>query len=168
MLVTHIIKSTRTCGATRMKQDRRSRVRGFTLIEMMVTVGIAVILLGIGMPSFTSFIRNQAVKTASFDLSSALVLARSEAIKRNADVVIAAATGGWQNGWTVTAGTTTLSNREAVSGLTITGPASSVTYLNNGRVQGTAPEFEISGSSSNRCIRVTLSGHPNSTKGTCP
>lgn len=136
-------------------------------MEMMVTVAVAAILVGIGMPAFSSFIRDQKVKTASFDLSAALILARSEAIKRNGNVVVEAAAGGWQDGWTIKAGTTVLGTKEAFEGISIEGPTDDVIYANNGRVQGTAPEFEINGTSSKRCIQVTLSGHPTSTREEC-
>jgi prepilin-type N-terminal cleavage/methylation domain-containing protein len=86
-----------------------TRVGGFTLIELMVTITIVGILLAIGVPSFRGFVAGQRVKTASYDISSVLTYARSEALKRNADVVITPNTGGWQNGWCVAAGPSTLS-----------------------------------------------------------
>jgi type IV fimbrial biogenesis protein FimT len=146
--------------------------KGFTLIELMVTVAIAVILIGIAAPSFNSYIRNQGVKSAAIDLNLALTLARSEAIKRNNDVVIAAATGGWQNGWsissTLSGTTTTLATQSAYTGITITGPAASVTYGADGRIKGlSSPQFQITGPNSSRCITVSLSGLPNNASGSC-
>lgn len=155
---------------TRMKRIGRSR--GFTLTELMITVAIAAILLGIGLPSLSSFMGSQAITTASHDVTSMLVLARSEAIKRNTNVVATPVSGDWKNGWTVdvTVGgvTTTLGRQSAYNGLTITSPVSSVTYGSNGRVQGsTVPTFEITGSSHTRCVKVTLSGLPNGKTGSC-
>ena len=74
--------------------DMQYRSRGFTLIELMVVISIMAVLLGIGVPSFKSFIAGQRVKTAAGDFSLALVFARSEAIKRNADVTVTAASSG--------------------------------------------------------------------------
>lgn len=147
--------------------------RGFTLIELIVTLSITAVLLGIGIPSFVSFIRGQAVKTASFDITSMLVFARSEAIKRNTTVLVTPESGDWAKGWTTTTtapdGTTaTLAKQAAFSGLTVTTSATSVTYGSNGRVQGTTPpSFEITGSSNTRCVSVSLSGLPNSKTGSC-
>lgn len=70
--------------------------KGFTLIELMIAVAIVGILAAIAMPSFTYTIQNNRVKTAATDMHLSLLLARSEAIKRNDDVVLATATGGWQ------------------------------------------------------------------------
>lgn len=158
------------------KPDRiapvRDGVQGFTLIEMMVTVAIAAILLGIGVPSLSSFIRSQSVKTASFDVTSALVFARSEAIKRNADVVITPVSSDWKNGWTVTVSmngnTSTLGRQSEYKNLSIATAASSITYRANGRIAGAVmPRFEITGDASKRCVSVSLSGLPSSKTGAC-
>lgn len=145
---------------------------GFTLTELVVTVSIAAILLAIGIPSFRSFILGQTVKTASYDLAYSINLARSEAIKRNNDVVITEADGGWQNGWTVatTAGgtTTTLSRQTAYANITVTNAASNLTYNNNGRLSGsTTTAFEISDGTTTRCVKIQLSGLPSTKTGGC-
>jgi type IV fimbrial biogenesis protein FimT len=149
------------------------RGKGFTLIELMVTLSITAILLGVGLPSFSEFIRSQAVKTASFDIHSTLVFARSEAIKRNADVTVTPVSEDWTKGWAVTAevdgATSTLATQAPLpSGVTVDGPETGLTYQNSGRLEGnTVAAFEIGGSGSTRCINVTLSGLPNSRKGGC-
>lgn len=78
------------------------RSRGFTLTELMITVTILAILLGIGVPSFLEFIRNSRVSTQTNEFASALNLARSEALKRGQPVTILAAGGAdMANGWCV-------------------------------------------------------------------
>ncbi|HET7832107.1 MAG TPA: GspH/FimT family pseudopilin [Gallionella sp.] len=151
----------------------RQRLSGFSMIELLITIIVVGILAMIAVPSFSDFIAGQRIKNASFDITSALTLARSEAIKRNANVTITQAAGGWQNGWTVTAGGTTVSSRDPLSGVTIDGAApASVTYAANGRLlAGTGTlSFEISSPNSSvspRCISVDPSGRPNNKVGGC-
>lgn len=162
---------------TDLTPDRRpapeNRNRGFTLVELMITVAVGAILLAVGMPAFSDFVRTQAVRTASFDVHAMLILARSEAIKRNAEVVATPVTGGWKNGWAVTVTedgtTTTLATQSAFpSGVTITGPGTAISYGNSGRLVGaTVAAFEVGGSGTPRCVAVNLSGLTTSKKGGC-
>jgi len=148
----------------------QTRAHGFTLIELLVTISIAAVLAAIAAPSFSSFIAGQRIKTASYDVSYALTYARSEAIKRNADVVLAPASGGWQNGWTVSAGAVTLQQHDALTDMNVTGPTPSLTYNSNGRLKVAVTSFAISSistSASPRCVSIDLSGLPNSKTGVC-
>lgn len=74
---------------------------GFTLIELMVTVAIAGVVLGIGIPSFNEAIRNSRLTTSANELITALNLAKSEAIKRGEHVVVRKTGAQWENGWQV-------------------------------------------------------------------
>ncbi len=77
------------------------RDRGFTLLELMATITILAILLGIGIPSLTAFIQNSRVTSQANGLVSSFHLARSEAIKRGAQVRVTALPGGFEAGWCV-------------------------------------------------------------------
>ncbi|MFZ2387080.1 MAG: GspH/FimT family pseudopilin [Polaromonas sp.] len=149
----------------------KTRESGFTLIELLFTIAIAAIFAALAAPSFRDFIAGQRVKSASYDISYALTGARSEAIKRNLDVVLAPVSGNWQNGWTVTAGTTAVAQHEPFLDLTITGPATNLTYNSSGRLAAAVVPFAISSSVSasvaSRCIRVDLSGLPSGKTGAC-
>lgn len=68
------------------------RSRGFTLVELMITIAIAAILLGIAVPSFQNFIVSSRITTQANDLISDLSLARSEAAKRNTRVTVCTST----------------------------------------------------------------------------
>ena len=141
--------------------------RGFTMIELMISVLILGILASIAVPNYSSFVANQRVKTASFDVMSAVALARSEALKRNTDVTITPTTGtNWASGWSVAAGTT-LNQQAAFKNMTITGPAS-LSYNSSGRLNTLAAPISISSTGATpRCISIELSGRPNSKKGAC-
>lgn len=62
--------------------------RGFGLVEAMITIGISLILLTIAAPDLGALVRKNRVKTAAEDFASAIVLARTEAIKRGAPVIM--------------------------------------------------------------------------------
>jgi len=61
---------------------------GFTLIELMTTLLVAAVVLGIGIPAFNQFVATNQMAAGVNDLTSALHLARTEAVKRRANVTI--------------------------------------------------------------------------------
>jgi type IV fimbrial biogenesis protein FimT len=66
----------------------RPRSKGFTLIEMLITLTVAGILVGIMVPNMRDFIRNNRLSSAVNDMLHSLQMARTEAIKRqNGNVV---------------------------------------------------------------------------------
>jgi len=83
------------------------RNAGFTLIELMITVLVGAILLGIAVPSFRNFVQNSRLSAEANTLVYSLNLARSEAVKRNTSVEVCASMDGatcagtWANGWIV-------------------------------------------------------------------
>lgn len=138
---------------------------GFTLAELMVAIAILGIIVGIAVPSMQSFILNQRVRSASFDLNSDLLQARSEATKRNADVVIAATGGSWQNGWVISAAGVTVKQRDALRDLAITATDTAITFRHNGRlpVGSVQQTFRLNASDSSagiveRCLILNTSG----------
>lgn len=146
------------------------RHRGFTLIELMVALVVLAVLASIALPSFRTFIGEQRLKAASFELQSALLLARSEAIKRGmaGSVAVSAADNkNWAAGWTIAAGAQTLARQGSFEQVLIveSADAPSVTYTGEGRVAAPVA-FTLSVPSDSkvvgRCVRVDTSGMPYS------
>lgn len=64
------------------------RLRGVTLIELLVTLSVAAILLTLGIAGFRSLIANAKMTNAANSLIAHLQFARSEAVKRSARVEV--------------------------------------------------------------------------------
>lgn len=82
---------------------KKSAIRGFTMIEMMITLVIAGIVLAIAVPSMQSMTANSLAEKATGLIELDLKLARSNAITRGETVRITPVSGNLANGWTVTA-----------------------------------------------------------------
>jgi type IV fimbrial biogenesis protein FimT len=60
----------------------KNRSRGFTLMELMIVIALAAVILGVGVPSFREFLRNNKMASVANDLLGGIQTARTEAIKR--------------------------------------------------------------------------------------
>jgi type IV fimbrial biogenesis protein FimT len=63
-------------------------LRGFTLIELMVTIAVLAILMMLAAPSFADFFQRYRLRGAADEVASLLVTARTEAMTRNRDVAV--------------------------------------------------------------------------------
>jgi type IV fimbrial biogenesis protein FimT len=142
------------------------KARGFTLVELMIVIAIVAILATIAAPSFRAVIAMSRIKSAATDIHLSLVRARSEAIKRNVNITVAAPSG-WLDGWT-TSGDVETHGAIAGDAISVSG-ATSITYTPNGRT--TANPINISLTSTEttiaRCIKVSLSGQPTIKQESC-
>lgn len=88
------------------KYRQNSRMLGFTLVELMITIFVAAILVALALPSFRETIIRTKVTTSTNSLMVAISLARSEAAKRGVPVAVIAnaGTSSWgSTGWYVQA-----------------------------------------------------------------
>ncbi len=89
------------------------RQKGFTLIELMVTLGIATIVLSFGVPSFQNVIMDNRLITKANQFVTSVNLARSAAVRYQRNATVCASTNydaavptctastDWSNGWIV-------------------------------------------------------------------
>jgi type IV fimbrial biogenesis protein FimT len=156
---------------------------GFTLIEMMVTLAVAATLLSAAAPSFVALIDDNRAAGAANDVLASLQFARSEAVKRAADVTLCPSSDGagcsdgtdWKNGWIIfvdidgnesrDTGEVLLRVHDAVAAAVhITGPTAA-RFRPAGNTPATTPFAIVAGSSTTRNICMEASGRSAVTKG---
>lgn len=99
----HLLHATR-----RGRSGRASSMRGFSLVELFVTLGVLSILTAVSIPLITSTINASRITSSANEFVAALQLARMESIRRNVRVLVCessdglSCTGGAQwRGWVV-------------------------------------------------------------------
>lgn len=93
----------------KLETTKRRYLRGFTIIELMLTLVVAAVILTLGVPSFQGLMERNQLTTNINRFISSLALARSEAIKRNQRVVLCPSSNGnscsdadgYDDGWIV-------------------------------------------------------------------
>ena len=83
--------------------------KGFTLIELLAALTVMGVLIVAAMPSFGALTLDKRITTQTNDFISALMLARSESLKRVRRVTVCRSAngtgctglGGWEQGWLV-------------------------------------------------------------------
>ncbi len=164
-----------------------ARSRGFTLIELMIAVGLSALLLSMAVPALDSFTNNARQTGAINDFVSSMHIARSTSITTNMRVTVCASANGascngadWDDGWivftdrdsdqVVDGNETVVSSAEGIEGLSIQSGefGSFFMYRPNGRVMnasvnGNSGQFTICdkrGSDHAKVMIVDLSGRP--------
>jgi type IV fimbrial biogenesis protein FimT len=153
---------------------------GFTAVELMVTLTLVGILLALAAPGLRQLTLNQGVKSAAFDMMSALQYARSEAIKRPSETVTlkagASSDGAWSTGWRILDGAgDKIQSWTVASNVTVADtngtPLTQVTFGKDGHLTVT-PKLQVSSTSTvagvgPRCVKVDLMGRPYASMGAC-
>jgi len=160
--------------------------RGTTLIELMITLSILAIMLGIAAPSFRNYIFDNRIASQSNDFMSSVMIARSEASKRgiNVNITAASAVGGneFGNGWNVWADTNgdsamgaseVIRNHEDLRANTLStvSGVTTLTFLPSGYLSTTAAQTlrlcDSRTAETGRQIVVAATGRPNRANYAC-
>lgn len=165
--------------------------KGFTLIELMISIAITAILLSMAVPAMDIFVSNSRQTGAINDFVSSMHIARSTAITTNTRVTVCASAGGasceiasWDEGWIVFRDSdsdqfvdideTIVSASDGADDLSIQSGefGNFLMYRPNGRVMnasvnGNSGQFTVCddrGSDHAKVMIVDLSGRPRSSK----
>jgi len=172
-----------TTAIERIPSDTR-RVRGFTVVELMLVISVAAILLVVALPSFSTMLQRNRITSAADHLYVSLAEARGEAVKRrtavtvcpSADSATCRADGDWSEGWLIRVPATGVTIKAVPSdslanGVDIGCAAAvedGVTFAATGATidSGTSGSFWICHANSSvpsRQVNVSLSGRVEST-----
>lgn len=172
--------------------------RGFTLIELLITILVLVIIMAIAIPSFNAVIQNNLTVATSNDMIISLNYARSEAIKRGANVSICPAAdqtfsscgSDWNQGWIIFLNPSVSSSyssgnsaqlllrTQSISGTNpgiTTSPSTSLANYNSAGFAGANTSnltFTISATGCagpyKRTLNISMTGRVTVTKSNCP
>jgi len=161
---------------------RARKNRGFSIIEMVIALGIVALLFKLAVPSFRTWLQNTQIRTAAHSITDGMNVARQEAIHRNVPVQLqlTSLSDGTSEAWSVTevtAGTLVQqwSSTEGASTTKILQPTGGIITFNAlGRVvnpnpsDNSAPLLQVDVTSSNesagnglRNMRVLVGGGGN-------
>jgi type IV fimbrial biogenesis protein FimT len=167
------------------------REKGFTLIELMIAVGLTGLLLSMAVPALDIFVSNARQTGAINDFVSTIHQARSTAVTTNTRVTICPSAGGtnceavgWNSGWiafsdldsdrNVDNNETIFATMGSVDGLTLQSGefATFMMYRPNGRVMnaslngsaGAMTFCDDRGPSNAKVMIIDLSGRPRISK----
>ena len=171
---------------TRRTATRTAGQSGYTLLEALITMAIAVLLTVMAVPSMSGLVANSRQTSGTNELLIAMNVARSEALKRHRHVTICKSANGtscgassvnWHDGWIVFANSSSanVSQRQTGEELiyvsptlngdidiqTNTAAASFISFRPNGRSasSGLFTWCDSRGSDSARAVNVLPSGH---------
>ena len=126
-------------------------IRGFTLIELMVTLSVGVLLMMVAIPSLTTYKRNAELTSVANTLLAAINAARGEAMKRGRNAFVVPTNNGtdWNQGWVVFVDMNNSQTYTSTDTLVLSQPAlpSTLTAVANGSGGASPPYvmFDASG-----------------------
>lgn len=172
--------------------QKRNAVIGFTLIELVITLAVGAILLGLAFPSFSAILHKNRINSAAINLYVALNTARNEAVKKRSAVSVCPSADGsacvtsnidWSVGWIVFDDVNGDGARQSSEAIITVSPAphsqvemqaggaaaSFVRFNSTGDASTTSGEFRICHSNSivySKLVSVSLVGRIESTERT--
>ena len=149
-----------------------TKSKGFTIWQVMIPMIIVGVMSSIMLPSFSEMVKEQRLRQASSEFRSSIVLARSEAVKRNSYLSLVP-NQTWDQGWCVNPNSddTTCTDFSIfkygiTDNMSVSSTSSSVIFNDWGRTSS-CPQFTMSIDNCSICLAVTSDGRVLSQKGQC-
>lgn len=165
-------------ATTRLPGSRGpAAIHGMTVVELIVVMLVVAALALVATPQIVGVVVAQRLRAAGSDLVSALYLARSEAIKRNANATVRPAVADdWTTGWAVVDAGGNEIDRRAAPGLRVqvSRAPESIVFTPSGRldplgiVRVEFGDAERQPGVTSRCVTVDTAGIPRLEARDCP
>jgi len=177
---------------TNHRRLRRHGGKGYSALELLVTVAVLAIVTSVAVPGLTTLVVRNRLATQSNALVSAFNLARSEAVTRGRPVALCpaqspytscAGAADWSDGWMLFTDAGTTGSFDAGSdellrvfdaldgGSRLSAGTAFVRYLPSGFLDGAAGPFTLRAASctgdSARTISLTPQGRPSTAYASC-
>lgn len=136
-------------SANNRPQKLRRSSSGFTLIELMVTIAVLAIIVGIAAPSISTQLANQRVKSTAATLANALSEAKAESVIRRQDQAVSYSNGTTESG-SITIGSVKTYRYDVKS--KISGVTGSITFKPS-KVASAAATYTVCDSNNNATAR---------------
>lgn len=154
------------------------RNKGFTILELLMTIIIVSIVASIALPSFLSVIERNQLSSQANSFIGAVSMARSEAAKRGAtmSLISNSTTSNWSSGWCLTPGATnctgTVTHKypPTAGGLVLSGNRSMFSFDARGYLSTSSGTLTLCKSSGKEGQQITINaaGRANGQRITCP
>lgn len=153
--------------------------KGFTLVELIISLAIIAILATIVVPSYNDFIINNKITSTVEGIESAHALARNDAITHLRQSGVCGVTdsssvdciNSWTSGWMaysiVSGASVPLRYWTGEVGVTASASATSQFYPSGELVSGTPNQIQVEVETESRCISVLFIGRISTSNGVC-
>jgi len=136
------------------------KTKGFTLIELMITLSILAIVMALAFPSFSSLLIKQKIKSKRDELMSAFQYARTEAVTQNRSVSICPSANPWDSSPTCSGSTDWSTGWIVFYDTSVSAMPDVLSPILRGypKIEGIKVEFKPSGAASPTLIRYVATG----------
>ncbi|MCE2570089.1 GspH/FimT family pseudopilin [Motilimonas eburnea] len=139
---------------------------GFNLIELMITIAIAMILMFVAVPGYQVIMSKERFTNATNNLYNAYRYARSEAIKSAAPMRLVPIDSSWAKGWQVLDVNNIVLQQAGAPHSSVTVTGNEIKILGTGALT-TSASFKITDTTNTRYLCVLSSGQSQLQEGAC-